>query len=126
MLNEDKVIMMTKMAAYEKHAGRKNLNIVNYYRSDYIGFQMLKAFLAAVISFVAALAIYAFYNFEEIMSDIYTVDYVGIAKNLGVIFLVVVGIYMLLCYILYATRYSKAKKELKGFYANLRKLAKRE
>lgn len=117
---------MTKMAAYEKHAGSKNLNIVNYYRSDYIGFQMLKAFLAATISFLAAMAIYVFYNFEEIMSDIYTVDYVSIAKNVGTLFLVLIGIYMILCYILYTTRYSKAKKELKGFYANLRKLYKRE
>ena len=36
MLSEEKIIRMTKLAAFEKREGKKNLNIVNYYRNDYI------------------------------------------------------------------------------------------
>ena len=122
MVNEEKVILMTKMASYEKHDGKKNINIVNYFRSDYIGFQVLKAIIAATIGFLACAAIYVFYNFEELMADIYKIDLMEMGKSVIIIYLSVVGVYAAVCYALFAHRYSKAKKELKGFYANLRKL----
>lgn len=55
MLNEEKVIMMTKLAAFEKREGKKNLSIVNYFRNDYIGFQVLKSVIASTISFLQSL-----------------------------------------------------------------------
>lgn len=43
MINEEKVILMTKLASYESNEGKKNIRIVNYFRGDYIGFQVLKS-----------------------------------------------------------------------------------
>mgnify|MGYP000572594832 CR=1 FL=1 len=40
MINEDKVILMTKLAAYEQHEKKKNMAVGNYFRSDYMGLQM--------------------------------------------------------------------------------------
>lgn len=125
MVNEKKVIKMTNMAIFEKRHGNKDMNIVNYFRSDYIGFQILKAVIAATLSCLAVFAVYIFYNFETIMSEIYEMDYVQVGKQLLTIYLVVVGGYAFLCYVLYTYRYSKAKKELKGFYADLRSLSNR-
>ena len=42
MLNEERVILMTKMASHEENEGKKNVAIGNYYRSDYIAIQVLK------------------------------------------------------------------------------------
>lgn len=126
MIDEEKVILMTKLAAFEKREGRKNMNIVNYFRSDYIGFQLLKAIIAATISFVIGFAIYVFYNFEKFMADIYKMDLMETGKSIIIVYLSVVGVYTVLCYALFAYRYSKAKKKLKGFYAGLRKLENME
>ena len=70
MINEEKVIMMTKLASYESCEGKKDISILNYFRNDYIGFQLLKSVISATISFLAIFAVYAFYNFENIMQDI--------------------------------------------------------
>ena len=43
MLNEERIILMTRMAAYEEGEGKKNVKIGNYFRSDYIAVQVLKA-----------------------------------------------------------------------------------
>ena len=43
MLNEERIILMTHMASYEEHEGKKNVAIGNYFRGDYIGFQVLKS-----------------------------------------------------------------------------------
>lgn len=122
MIDEEKVILMTKMARYEKNQGRKNMNIVNYFRSDYIGFQVLKAVICATISFFLVFAIYLFYNFEDLMADIYKMDLMEMGKSIIIVFLATVGIYAVACYAVYAFRYSKAKKELKEYYMNLRQL----
>ena len=45
MLNEDRIILMTKLASYENGEGRKNVAIGNYFRSDYIGIQTAKSVL---------------------------------------------------------------------------------
>ena len=122
MINEEKIILMTKLAAFEKREGRKDNNILSYFRSDYIGFQILKAVIAGTISFFAVLVVYVFYNFETLMADIYKMDFMEMGKSIVTIYLIVIGIYAVLCYILYAYRYSKAKRRLKTYYMNLRKL----
>ena len=43
MINEQRTILMTRLASYEKGEGRKNVKIGNYFRSDYIAIQILKA-----------------------------------------------------------------------------------
>ena len=37
MLNEDRIILMTRMASYEENEGKKNVSIGSYFRGDYIG-----------------------------------------------------------------------------------------
>jgi len=122
MVSEDKVILMTKLAVFEKNEGRRNMNIVNFYRSDYIGFQLLKAVIAATVSYFAVLAVYVFYDFENLMSEIYRMDLFAFGKNLVILYAWTVGGYTLLCYIAHTLKYAMAKKKLKGYYTNLRKL----
>lgn len=122
MLSDEKIIRMTKLAAFEKREGKKNLNIVNYYRNDYIGFQVLKSIIAVTISFVAVFALYLFYNFEALMHDVYKLDLMEFGKSVVIIYLCVAAAYGVITYVVYASRYSKAKKKLKHYYAGLRAL----
>ena len=43
MLNEEKVILMTKMAAFIDREGKKNDAINTYFKSDYVGYNIIKA-----------------------------------------------------------------------------------
>ena len=123
MINEEKVILMTKLASYESHRGKKDIAITHYFRNDYIGFQVLKSTIAATISFLALFGIYVLYHFEELMQDIYKMDLLEFGKDVVILYLCVVGAYGIVSYIVSATRYSRAKKSLKNYYGNLRKLA---
>ena len=51
MLNEERVILMTRMVSYEKNEGKKNVKVGNYFRSDYIAVQILKWVICATIAF---------------------------------------------------------------------------
>lgn len=123
MINEEKVILMTRLASYEANEGKRDISVLNYFRSDYIGFQLLKSVIAATISFVALFAVYIFYNFEELMQEVYKMDLLAFGKNIIILYLCMVGAYGIISYALYATRYSRAKKNLRNYYSSLKKLA---
>ena len=114
---------MTKLASYESHKGKKDIAIINYFRGDYIGFQVLKSVIGATISFFALFAVYAFYNFEQLMEDIYKMDLLSFGKSIIILYLCTVGAYGVISYVLFASKYSKAKKSLKHYYDNLKKLS---
>lgn len=123
MINEEKVILMTKLASYESGKGKKDIHILHYFRGDYIGYQSLKSVIAATLSFLAVFAVYVFYNFEALMQDIYKMDLLSFGKTVVILYLCVVGAYSVIAYVVYASRYNKAKKSLRAYYANLKKLA---
>lgn len=123
MINEEKVILMTRLASYEANEGKKDISIINYFKGDYIGFQVLKSVIAATISFFALFGVYIFYNFEELMQDVYKMDLLGFGKSIIILYLCVVGAYGVISYVIFAIKYNKAKKNLKNYYSNLKKLA---
>lgn len=123
MLNEERIILMTKLASYETHEGKKNGAIGNFFRSDYVGIGVLKSIVCAAIAFVIGFGLYILYDFEVFMQDIYKMDLFLFAQNVLTAFLVFVAGYALVSYVVYTVRYSKAKKAQKNYLNNLKKLA---
>ena len=123
MLNEERIKLMTKMAAYEANEGKKNVAIGNYFRGDYIGLQVIKSIISAKIAFLIVFGLFIFYDFEVFMSDIYKMDLLGFGKTVVIAYLIFVAVYALISYMIYTYRYTKARKSLKMYYNNLKKLA---
>ena len=123
MLNEKRIILMTKMASYEANEGKRNLTIGSYFRSDYIGWQVLKSIISATIAFIVVFGMYIFYDFELFMTDIYKMDLLEFAKRVFTLYLWTIGVYAVISYVVYTVRYSRAIKSLKTYYANLRRLS---
>lgn len=122
MVNEERVILMTKMAAYEEGEGKKNIDVGNYFRADYISMQILKTVICTTIAFGLIFGVYVLYNFETLMSEIYNMDLLAFAKQVLLYYLVFVGVYSVLAYIVYTVQYALVRKKLKKYYQNLKKL----
>ena len=122
MINEERVILMTKLASYEEHEGRRNMKIINYFRSDYIALQVLKSIFSATIAFAMLCALYVFSQFEDFMQDIYKMDLISCAKSVLTYYGLTVLVYGLISYFICAYKYSKARRSLKTYQQNLKKL----
>lgn len=122
MLNEERVILMTKMASYEENEGKKNVRIGKYFRGDYISIQVLKAVFCATIAYVIVFGLYILYDFETFMQDLYKMDLLLFAKDVLFYYVVTVVSYSIIAYAVFSYRYTKAKKSLKCYYQNLKKL----
>lgn len=123
MLNEERIKLMTKMASYEANEGKRNIAIGNYFRGDYISMQVIKSILHATIAFFIVFALFVFYDLEMLMADIYKMDLLDLGKTIIIYYLVFVVIYAVISYAVYAYRYAQARKSLKIYYNNLKKLA---
>ncbi|HKM35110.1 MAG TPA: hypothetical protein VJY54_10265 [Lachnospiraceae bacterium] len=123
MLNEERIILMTKLASYEAGEGKRNTAVGSYFRSDYIGLQVIKSAISATVTFMIFIALFVLYDFEAFMLDIYRMDLFVFAKNILLLYGGVVISFSLLTYVIYAYRYNKTKKSLKNYYNNLRKLS---
>ena len=125
MVNEEKVILMTKMAAFIDREGKKNDAINSYFKSDYVGFNVIKSVISATIVFAILIATYVLCNFEKVLSDLYnTNNLLAIGRRYLVFYLLLVGVYSLVSYVVYSLRYSKMRKSMKAYYGDLKKLAR--
>lgn len=123
MLNEERIVLMTHMASYESGEGKKNQKIGNYFRSDYIAVQILKSIVCATIAYAIGFGLYILYDFETFMQDLYKIDLIGFATNVLIYYGVFVVAYAVVTYVVCTYRYAKAKKSLKNYYYNLKKLS---
>ncbi|MCI9032709.1 MAG: hypothetical protein HFJ08_01390 [Lachnospiraceae bacterium] len=123
MLNEERIRLMTKMASYEANEGKKNVSIGSYFRGDYIGLQVIKSVISGTIGFFIIFAVYLGYDLETFMTEIYKMDLFLFGKNVVIAYLIFVGVYAIISYAVYTYRYTKAKKSLKLYYNNLKKLS---
>lgn len=124
MINEEKVILMTKMASYEDHEGKHDLATNRYFRSDYVTLQLIKAIFCGTFAFLIIAGIALLYDFDAFMKNLYQIDLLQMGKNLMVDYLISVGFYTLIVYVVASYRYNRARQGLKTYCGNLRKLTK--
>ena len=125
MVNENKVILMTKLASYEAHEGKKYLAIGRYFRGDYISLQLLKSLISGTLAFLVSVGMSVLYDMEAFMKNFYqTSDMIQLIKEMGIKYLILMGIYMLISYVVAAYQYNRSRQSLKTYYGNLKKLSK--
>lgn len=123
MINEEKVILMTRLASYEKREGKENMAISKYFRGDFISLHLLKAVIVATICYFIGFGLYLLYNIEELLENIYAMDFLLFAKNTISFYVVFVVIYCCLSYVVFTYRFVKARKGVRRYYHNLKKLS---
>ena len=122
MLNEERIRLMTRMAAYEEHEGKKDIAISGYFRGDYISFQLLKSAIYATVGFALAVAMYVLYNIETFLEEFYKMDVVDFLKDILSKYCLVLAIYLVISYFVYNYRYNKARRHVKQYNQLLRAL----
>lgn len=123
MLNEERIILMTKMAAYESGEGKKDKSIGSFFRGDYMGLHVLRAVVSATVAFLLVVAVYIVYNFDSILDEIYVIDLVGMGRKFGKAYVIFVLSYSLIVYAVFTYKYRKAKQKQKRFMGQLRQLS---
>ena len=122
MLDEKRIRQMTKLAFFEKEEEKNALRLGRYFRSDYIGKELLKNFFQASIGYVLVVAVMAFYHIEWLVDEIDTVDLQVAAGCLIASYLCFLAVYSIAVYVISTICYQRAQKKLKGYGKELDEL----
>lgn len=123
MLSQERIKLMTKMAAYEENEGKKYMSIGSYFRSDYMGMQVIRSVICGTLAFFLLAGLYVYYHFETMMQDIYKMDLLLLGRRVLFYYIVFIAAYSVITYVIYSFRYSRAKRSLKNYYYHLKQLA---
>ncbi|MCR5467327.1 MAG: hypothetical protein K6F37_00060 [Lachnospiraceae bacterium] len=124
MINEDKIKTMTKLAAFDESDAKKYSQIIEYYRSDYIGKEMLKSTLMGTIAYVFCVALWFFSNADDFLKNINNLDYMSLGMDLLKKYLLFLLAYLFITYVVYAVRYSYGQKKVKNYHKNIHNILK--
>lgn len=123
MLSQERIKLMTKMAAYEENEGKKYMSIGSYFRSDYMEMQVIRSVICGTLAFFLLAGLYVYYHFETMMQDIYKMDLLLLGRRVLFYYIVFIAAYSVITYVIYSFRYSRAKRSLKHYYYHLKQLA---
>ena len=124
MLNEERVILMTRMTSFTQHEGKKDTEINQYFRSDYVGLQVLKSALCATVAYIILFISYMMLSFDKVMQSLYDMDLIAQGRKFLIYYIILVGGYSVVSYIIYSFRYARMRKNMKTYYTNLKRLNK--
>ncbi|WP_394525812.1 hypothetical protein [Lacrimispora sp. JR3] len=125
MLSEEKIKIMTSLARFEKHEGKRIFSINRYFKGDYIGNKLFQSFFSYTLSFVLCLVLWGLYYMERWLTtmDVKVLTATGI--RVGIIYLTGLVIYLGISFLVYRKRYEYAARAGKVYLSRLKRLDKR-
>lgn len=125
MLSEEKIKIMTNLAMFEKHEGKKIVPANKYFKSDYVSGKLLRSFFSYTVSFVLCLALWILCFVDQWISTMKLDSLLDYGMQIGIIYIAGLVIYLIISFAVYARRYDDASRRRKVYLAKLKRLEKR-
>ena len=124
MLNENKIKVMTYLAKEEKKEHNEEFRIMNFYKYDYIRYNLIKNFLSVTVGYVMLLALAALYKADYLIANLMSLDLKELVVKVIVIYLVLLIVYSAMTVWLGWMKYEKSKDHVEKYYKLLDVLQK--
>ena len=124
MIDEKKVMLMTRMASYESNEGREDLKISAYYRSDYVGLHIVYAVIWATIGYGCLAALAVICMFDKLMDSMSMNVMVGLGIAVIIGYIITLIIYAAITYVIYNRKHQRARMRVKKYNHDLARLLK--
>ena len=113
MLNEERIRLMTKMASYEAGEGKEHMPIKQYYRKDYISFEMMKTFVTSTVAFGILFVCWVIYNMDSLADFLAGKELPDLAVSILIKYAAFICVYQVIAYLVYSRRYKKVTASMK-------------
>ena len=113
---------MVKLQACSGRKGREDFPVVRYVRGDFVGLHLLKGFVSGTIAYGMILLMWGLCNMEMLMESIHTMDLKQFAIGILLRYLLCLIIYLAAVFVYAEVKYTRAKKEIKGYNRHLKRL----
>ena len=123
MLNNEKIILMTKLSLYEQKNQKKEIKTSKYFRGDYMSLKMLKSFLCITVAYLLCLVLWFMYKSDKVISSLTTTGRLtALIVMLVILYIVSVVLYMIFSYAFFSHKFRNIRKHLKEYNGDLKTL----
>ena len=122
MVDPEKVMLMTRLAAYEKREEKKTLSVAGFFRVDFVAWELLKALVCGTLAFMIAIGIRIFADFDVLLQEVYEMDLVERGQEILKIYLIYMVVLLVGTYISAIIRFVAARRNLRAYYKGLKRL----
>lgn len=122
MVNLERVKHQCQIAFYEQKEEKENREIGQYYRSDFIGKEIIVSIFTGTIAYGVMAVLWIMANMDAVLQS---VNDLSIIYTVFVMILIYVGfilVYLFATYIVYALRYINGKKKIEQYKEHLKAL----
>ena len=120
-MNKERIIIMSKLAVYDKNYGEKDKAAAKFFRTDYVYRKNMWARFYVFAGCLMTAALYALRVFVVDGYDFFGYDYAGTLMSAGALVLAVMVAYTLIGTKIYVSEYNRSVRRL-GNYLELIKL----
>lgn len=124
MLNNRKIRLMTKLAVFENKAGKEDISLSKYYKTDYVRYQVLKSIISATVGYILILALLVLYKLEHIIKNAVSLDYKTLGAYALGVYIIIVTVYGLVSLAWFSFKYDTSRKKLIRYFKLLKRLKK--
>lgn len=120
MVNEDRVKQLYKLAVYEQNEEKVHRQAGQYYRSDYVGKEVIKSFFTGTFAYGIMAVLWMMSNWSLILHQINTLEIVDTVVIMIIYYIGFMIIYTFATVMVYFFRYKHSKKKLDAYVEDLK------
>lgn len=124
MVNEERVKNLYKIAMYEKQEEKYQRQTGLYYKSDYVGKELIKSFFTGTLAYGLMVILWIISSIEEFLESVNNLE---VVQNIVLVVFVYIGfmaLYLFTTYLIYVSRYKSGKPKLKEYIGLLKTINK--
>lgn len=120
MVNEDRVKKLYKVAVYEQNEEKEHRQAGLYYRSDYIGKEVVKSFFTGSFAYLIIVVLWMMSDWSLVLHQINTLEIIDTLIRILVLYVIFMAIYLFVTAVIYYFRYKHSKQKLDSYLADLK------
>lgn len=120
MVNEDRVKRLYKLAIYEQNEEKSHRQAGQYYRSDYIGKEVIKSFFSGTFAYAIMAILWIMSNWLLVLYQINTLEIIDTVIAMIIYYVCFMIIYIVVTAIVYYFRYKHSEKKLNAYVEDLK------
>ncbi|MBQ6544903.1 MAG: hypothetical protein IJL72_04110 [Lachnospiraceae bacterium] len=122
MIHEDRLGAMLRLSKNDTIRRKKAMKISKFYRNDYLSICLVRTFFMMSVAYCLLLALIALLGMEYMMEHFNEFDFRTLGAKLIIGYIIFVGVYLGIAYVLGSIRYANAKKMRREYEADIRRL----
>ena len=129
MVNVDRIKHQCNIALYDQEKEKRNRGIGLYYRSDFIGKEVIKSIFTGTFAYAVLAMLWVMANMDAVLKSVNDLSIINTVFVMVLVYIGFIIVYLLITYLVYAVRYVTGKKEFdeyKGHVKALHQMYERE